>query len=645
MEEESKLYNPNLLDSLLEKEAEENLVLKTEPKQIFQDESLTQHILWIPPNVKNIEERRWVNLAFSYFRKTLSALKTLIGHSFNYSNDTEHSTTLQANNQNESLNRRLQPNGIQNADDGNIQFERKSRLSSRLDRDGFKIDFKEEEENDAPEITKESEVQSTSRHDANDFIWRRAEGINTASGVIISISIRQLAFERHPFMVKEERLATRLQCLHHQYEEIENEFLRNETLQKIVYSLKEMSNKEREHVNSSIANGSAKAKENEASLVEDVMIQIAQIAQDEQQLLNIYIMILQVWGELLSEREKQGFKSTSVTLSKETYTHECKDVIDRVAGVLEPPTNNDDKCEALGFFRKFLQIIKDSRNRRYELILFNNCDSRNRVIIDRSMQASERRRRRRLESESYFAKLLVNGRLLGQTQVAQMNSSSFTVLFNSKFRCLVPHDSSYVCVELYRRQVKGLLPNHLIATIYVQVDNTDATKWYCFNEAGDQLKGYMVLSVHTEATSEPVKNDCMCVPIENNGFRLKHARLIQSAPNTLNVANTKTKNLSFDSDTMALSARASIAHHTMSFKLRGTKTSFLNYFMIQESIRHLLIKDRYMKLSRYHDRIQLDEYEAFKETEHIAIGNERGQIDIEVTSEYYYLKWLDSYFI
>ena len=636
MEDQSKRYNPQLVESLLEKEAEEELVLKTEPKQIFHDESLTKHILWFPPNVKNVEERHWVNLIFYYFLEKLNAILALIGYWCNYRNNSENSTTLQSKKQNDSLRQRL-PAGISTTNEKNNHFE--SRLSLRLARDGLQRDSKDEEKVNEPEITLDSEFNFASRHDENDFFWRHFKGFNTSSGVIISISIRQVTFDSHPIMIKEEKLATRLQCLYYQYRDTSKQLQHNETLQKIKHSFKQISNLEREHSNSADSNCSAEVKKNVASLVKDITNLIVQIAQDEQQLSNMYIMILQVWGELLLERENKDFKSTSVTLSKVKGSEE---VIDGVAEFLEPRM---DQCDASSIFQKILRVIKTSRKRRYELRLLNTGESTKKLVTDRPMQASEKRRRRRLKGESYFARLIVNGRILGQTRVAQMNRSSFTAVFGSKFYSLLPHEVTHVSIKLYRRQMKGVLPNHHIATIYAKVD-TDATQWYCFNGSGDQLKGYIVLSTHIESTSEPVSSDCMCFPMDKQSpFGSKQGRLIQSAPNTLIVANQKTTSLPFDTDTMTPSVRASIAPHAMTFKLRGTRTSFLNYFMVQESTRHLLMKDRCMKLTKYHDMIQLDEYQAFKETEHIAIGNEKGPMDIEVTSEKYHLKQIDFYFL
>ena len=141
-----------------------------------------------------------------------------------------------------------------------------------------------------------------------------------------------------------------------------------------------------------------------------------------------------------------------------------------------------------------------------EIVLSSGDSS---FLTNPSHNIYERKRRENIRAERYYAKLLINGQLVGATRMVQLEWPSLVVNFNKVFKVFLKHYPDVVCIQIYRKRF--VRNDHLISTIYIDIpgDKYDFTKlsleclplsmeWYKFSEASvingndgqDLVEGY-----------------------------------------------------------------------------------------------------------------------------------------------------------
>ena len=84
----------------------------------------------------------------------------------------------------------------------------------------------------------------------------------------------------------------------------------------------------------------------------------------------------------------------------------------------------------------------------------------------------EKLRRKRITSERYFARLLVNGHVVGDTKAEQLQWPSFTIDLNHRFNCKMSQKPSEICIQIWKSS-SGFLPDSLISNCFVPLQEEE----------------------------------------------------------------------------------------------------------------------------------------------------------------------------
>jgi len=253
----------------------------------------------------------------------------------------------------------------------------------------------------------------------------------------------------------------------------------------------------------------------------------------------------------------------------------------------------------------------------------------------------------RITSERYFVRLIINDNVVGDTKAEKLDKSTFIVKLSHKFNCkLISHKPTSVCLQIWKKSSIGFsffLPDSLISTCFVPVEEQEE------EEEEDGLSLYVQFSSSSTTSSGnelqqglkgtlSVTSSCQVLSVQSGPATYKAPP--QQLPSTSmfrqplikppidgndnnNVNNNKANNLYHD-------------HHqstTMEFKDANSGISFSNTSLIEEPLRHVLIKQRQRNPSSVPLSIPLTEREVQNsDVYHDLIQNEQELLDHGTTS-------------
>jgi hypothetical protein len=203
----------------------------------------------------------------------------------------------------------------------------------------------------------------------------------------------------------------------------------------------------------------------------------------------------------------------------------------------------------------------------------------------------EKSRRRKISSERYFARLLINSHVVGDTEAVKIEWPSFSVNLSHQFHCRLSDRPDKVCIQLFMSPT-GFLPAHYVCPIFVSIPYLDmaasatndkivsvpSSDWYSFaTQTG--LKGTAFISASLGVI--PTKSSHMTTVPEQlfTSVPLSSSRKMIHIP-----LNVREKFL-----VHANRASSSDRQLMMAFKL-GNSTLLSSFF--EEPSRHVLLRKR-----------------------------------------------------
>lgn len=113
---------------------------------------------------------------------------------------------------------------------------------------------------------------------------------------------------------------------------------------------------------------------------------------------------------------------------------------------------------------------------------------------------------KRRKMDRYFARLLVNGHVVGDSKTEAVDLLSFSVKLSHRFSCKMSQKPLSTCVQVWR-SASGFLPNELVSSIGFLPDETTFTQedqlgssgpleWLQFSSKGSDVKGVLGLGAH-----------------------------------------------------------------------------------------------------------------------------------------------------
>ena len=259
-------------------------------------------------------------------------------------------------------------------------------------------------------------------------------------------------------------------------------------------------------------------------------------------------------------------------------------------------------------------MIYYTRNDRVGIVLSQGDES---CLTNVSKFVHERRRRAQIQSELYYAKLFIDGQLVGCTKSIRLGWPSLEIDFKKKFEVILDNYPENVCIKMYKRNT--ILNDSLISAIYINVPGgkldfsrlipleflSPSSDWYKFSQATkvrdagnddeNRVNGCIFITSQWRRVGRlvnPMPNhDFQVIRPEPSickqliGLEQGRGEKSEKSEGEINVNDIVLTN-------MKPGVRAALNDASMRFTAKGTKHSFLNSNRFKEPIRHQLLKQR-----------------------------------------------------
>ena len=221
------------------------------------------------------------------------------------------------------------------------------------------------------------------------------------------------------------------------------------------------------------------------------------------------------------------------------------------------------------------------------------------------------RQQRRITSERYYVRLIIDNNVVGDTKAKQLEKSTFVVKLSHKFNCkLTSYKPTSVCLQIWKKSSIGFsffLPDSLISTCFVPVEQQDeeeedglslnvqfSSSSTSSDESGLQQRLKGTLSVTSSCQVHSVQSGpatCKAPPQQLPSTSMFRQSLIR--PPVVNNENGSTdQNINNKEKTTSNNLYHSHQSTTMEFKDPNSGIPFSNTSLIEEPLRHVLIKQR-----------------------------------------------------
>jgi len=260
----------------------------------------------------------------------------------------------------------------------------------------------------------------------------------------------------------------------------------------------------------------------------------------------------------------------------------------------------------------------------------------------------------RITSERYFVRLIINNNVVGDTKAEKLDKSTFIVKLSHKFNCkLISHKPTSVCLQIWKKSSIGLsffLPDSLISTCFVPIEEQEEEEEE--EEDGLSLNVQFSSATTTSGNEElqqglkgtlSVTTSCQIRSVQSGPAICKAPS--QQLPSTSMFRQSLirppvTKDDEHDNNNNNYNETATnnnLYHNhqstTMEFKDKNSGISFSNTSLIEEPLRHVLVKQRQRNPSSVPLSIPLTEREVQNsDVYHDLIQNEQELLNDNTTS-------------
>lgn len=484
------------------------------------------------------------------------------------------------------------------------EMKESSRLANRLERDGLENPIR------PFPLMDNANIQQIGPQVYN----RQNPPRNVVPGMNLVVTIQQLEFHNHVLMLREERLAKELTRTYQSLEEVEGSGEFEYALRKALLIMCKMD----KFRNDACVRVLEESKEETAaiysnqdevtSLYKELLSCISNMVSVEHRAYTAYQSILQKWQDVCNERTCQGFHCTSISLVKRQQEDviaidECDLMISQLLDSMDQMVswigailvgNQEDSSNEIETLVKLVEVLSSTRSSRCHLLLTNDNDDK---ISSTVNNAAEQRRRRVVESEKFVAKLIINGQIVDSTSAKNVDWQCWKATFNQTFQCTMMKIPSSCCVQICQQRFMGMLPDKNICSVFISFPGCDSSKStlnprvfpmlapnngvYRFHSQNitSGIDGIIeVESMWAEATCATICNGYVHYPVVDMGAE-KHRLQGTIARNSVD-SSAKVPGISM----------IALNDDSMSFRMRGTRHSYLNPLRFQEPVRHYLIR-------------------------------------------------------
>ncbi len=529
----------------------------------------------------------------------------------------------------------------QKFDDAGISYG--DRILSRFERDGIPTDREQKDipgkwQNPNFEYCRPENIQDKSFNSASnqeqDEVSTNSNTEQEGTSYSLLIDLDKTKFNSHPSLLEEERLVQDLELIYMKLKTLNDyEVMKNHEIRLSAIINEVVRNNALESDGSEYKNDIGNETDEGIHLViyHEFLTLTSKMAELELESYSLYSKLLKKWEKILRVREIQGFQSTTHSLSKSSFCDSSNEVSEIIFKQMEhfrkhikhfaekvnaPSTTPDSVTSNLQNALDTVQMVLSNRNTRVDVVLCSGDES---CLTAASDYTLERKRRESICAEHYYAKLFIDGQLVGSTRTVQLEWPSLEVNFNKQFKVFLGKYPEAVCVQIYRKRF--LRNDHLISTIYINTpgDKCDfsrlslellapSTEWYRFSEASiiEGSGGRYLVEGHVLITSQWNKEDQYLIypnehPDSNviNPTKFKSCGKIyvgieQYREREAQKSRAVLGGSENDEElaTMTPSVRAALNDASLRFTVTGTKHSFLNSSLLKEPVRHQLIKQR-----------------------------------------------------
>jgi len=250
--------------------------------------------------------------------------------------------------------------------------------------------------------------------------------------------------------------------------------------------------------------------------------------------------------------------------------------------------------------RSLLNNNSSRNSPRYKLKLSSVADLLPTTDTSRNYDdMREQLRRKRISSEEYFVKVLINGHVVdnARTTKGKLTWPHYHVHFKERFTCHMVSELRSVSVRVYRRaRMAGLLPDQLLCENYIAIQDAQVCDakthdpnlaWYQFATSRDHrntLRGAILVGVAYEKLRKGHGNASITDTMAH-GERYKVLHCEHS-----DEVNEIVEESWWNMQKPFL--RTAMGEIMLAFKIPGTHNTFINKQYMTEPLRHQLIRMR-----------------------------------------------------
>lgn len=484
------------------------------------------------------------------------------------------------------------------------EIKESSRLANRLERDGLENSIR------LFPLIDNTNIQQIGPQVYN----RQFSPRDVVPGMNLVVTIQQLEVHNHPLFLREEINATKIKRTKQSLEEVEGSGEFEYALRKALSIMGKMDKFRNDAcvLEESTCRGETAAinsnRDEVTSLYKDLLSCISDMVSVEHRAYTAYQSILQQWQDLCNERTCQGFHCTSLSLVKRQQEDgitidECglmiyqlldsmDQIISWIGAILVG--NQEDYVNEIETLVKLVEVLSSTRSSRCHLLLTRDNDDQVSSIAD---NAAEQRRRRMVESEKFVAKLVVNGQIVDSTSAKNLDWQSRKVTFNQTFQCTMMKLPVSCCVQICQQRCMGMLPDKVICSVFISFPGCDGSKITLNPRLFPMLANNNDLyRFHSQNLTSGIDGiievetmwaEATCATI-CNGYA--HYPVVDTSAEKHRLQGTIARNSVDSSAKVPGISMIALNDDSMSFRMRGTRHSYLNPLRFQEPVRHYLIR-------------------------------------------------------
>ena len=506
------------------------------------------------------------------------------------------------------------------------------RSSSRIERDGINVDDLDSmnlsQEHDFVSLIRPQDIKISRIHDLSEEVNVIEKVMNIGrtknhTRYALEVVIDRIKLHNHPFMIDEEREMNMLEVLYDKFISLNDSVVLNilETrLNAIINEIKVL------HINCNMVHKSSKATEVDDDiyliLYHELVYIASKIVELESDSYSIFCEIVSKWDEIVKLREMQGFQSTTQMLVKNlpensttnqrliSDVNELRKILRWFTTQILPSFDDIIVEKTLMNAIETLSLAHTVRKTRADIFL-TKCEES--TLTVKSDNVDECRRRKRIQSNKYYAQLIIDGQKLETTHLSHLNWPSMEIKFNRISEVILNIYPSNVSIKIYLRKfgchdtlisnVHVIIPENKLDFNSISLEfMAPVTQWYHFMDIGgdrkgfdDHTKGSLLVSTRWKVAKESQNaawcvKDCMLA--KPSSLPYTNVRLLcYKKDKELRQANDRESN---DAVLMLMkpSLRAVLNNECLRFTAKGTKHSYHNYYVIKEPMRHQLLKQR-----------------------------------------------------